>query len=148
MRHGLAARRDQGIELARPWYLALLAEAYAEQDQIEEGMSVLAEARALTDRGFYEPELCRLEGVLLLRRSGHDAVEEAEACFREALDLARQRSTKAWELRAAAGLAGLWRRQDRSRDAHDLLAPIYGWFTEGFETADLKDARTLLNQLR
>ena len=114
MRHGLAARRDQGIELARPWYLALLAGAYAEQGQIEDGMSVLAEARALTDRGFYEPELCRLEGVLLLRRkAAHDAEQEAEACFRQALDLARQRSTKAWELRAAASLADLWRRQGR-----------------------------------
>jgi predicted ATPase len=148
MRQGLAARRDQGIELARPWYLALLAAAYEGTGQVEEGMSVLAEASTLSDRGFYEPELHRLEGMLLLKRNGEDAATAAEACFRKALALARQRSTKAWELRAATSLADLLRRQGRRQDAEDLLGPVHGWFTEGFGTADLRDAGALLEQLR
>ncbi|MGH6895080.1 MAG: AAA family ATPase [Geminicoccaceae bacterium] len=148
MRQGLAVRREQGIELARPWYLALLAGAYDEAGQIDEGMSVLAEALSLPDAGFFEPELRRLEGVLLLKRSGRAAAAEAQACFEQGLDLARRQGTKGWELRAAISLAGLWRRRGRPQDARDLLAPIFGWFTEGFDTADLKDARALLAQLR
>ncbi|MGH6886651.1 MAG: hypothetical protein ACREGK_11335, partial [Geminicoccales bacterium] len=90
----------------------------------------------------------RLEGVLLLKRSGRAAAAEAQACFEQGLDLARRQGTKGWELRAAISLAGLWRRRGRPQDARDLLAPIFGWFTEGFDTADLKDARALLAQLR
>jgi class 3 adenylate cyclase/predicted ATPase len=148
MRQGLAARRDQGIELARPWYLALLAGAYEQAGQIDEGMSALAEAQPLPDVGFLGPELRRLKAMLLLRRSGRDAAEAAQGCFEEGLDLARRQGTRGWELRTATGLADLRRRQGRGREARDLLAPIFGWFTEGFETADLKDARALLDQLR
>jgi class 3 adenylate cyclase/predicted ATPase len=147
MRQGLADRRDQGIELARPWYLALLATVHHELDQVEEGLSVLEEAASLTDAGFYQPELHRLKGTLLLRQSGLDAAEAAAACFQDALDLARQQSTQAWALRAATSLAGLWRRQGRREAAHDLLAPLYGWFSEGLDTADLTDARALVEQL-
>jgi class 3 adenylate cyclase/predicted ATPase len=148
MRDGLAARREQGIELARPWYLALLAEAYGETGEIEEALRLLAEAASLSDKGYYEPELRRLEGVLLLKRTGREAAPEAQACFEQALEAARQRSTRSWELRAAASLADLWRHQGKRREAADLLAPLYGWFTEGLETADLQHARSLLNQLR
>jgi class 3 adenylate cyclase/predicted ATPase len=148
MREGLTARRDQGIELARPWYLALLAGAYDEAGQIDEGMRVVGEAMPLADAGFFEPELHRRKGLLLLKRSGRDAAQEAQACFEEGLDLARRQGTKGWELRAATSLAELWRRQGRGQDARDLLAPILGWFSEGFETADLKDARVLVDQLR
>jgi predicted ATPase len=148
MRDGLAARREQGIELARPWYLALLAEAYGETGEIEEALRLLAEAGSLSDKGYYEPELRRLEGVLLLKRAGRKAAPEAQACFEQALEAARQRNTRSWELRAAASLADLWRHQRKRREAADLLAPLYGWFTEGLETADLQHARSLLNQLR
>ena len=148
MREGLAARREQRIELARPWYLALLAGAYGETGEIDEALRLLTEASSLSDRGYYEPELRRLEGLFLLKQAGRDAAPDAQARFEQALDLARQRSTKSWELRAAASLADLWRHQGRRREANDLLAPLYGWFTEGLETADLQDARALLNQLR
>jgi predicted ATPase len=148
MRDGLAARREQGIELARPWYLALLAGAYGEAGEVDEGLRLLAEASSLSDKGYYEPELRRLEGVLLLKRKGREASQEAQACFEQALEQARRRSTRSWELRAAASLADLWRHQRKSREAKALLAPLYDWFAEGLDTADLQDARALLNQLR
>jgi class 3 adenylate cyclase/predicted ATPase len=148
MREGLAVRRDQGIELARPWYLALLAGAYDESGQVDEGMSVVTEALSLPDAGFLEAELHRLKGRLLLGRRGRAAAEEAQACFEQGLEIARRQSTRSWELRAAISLAGLWSREGRRQDARDLLVPVLGWFTEGFETADLKDARALVDQLR
>jgi class 3 adenylate cyclase/predicted ATPase len=148
MRDGLAARREQGIELARPWYLALLAGACGETGEVEEARRLLAEAASLSDKGYYEPELHRLEGALLLKQEGRDAAPAAQACFEQALESARRRGTRSWELRAATSLAELWRHQGRRREANDLLAPLYGWFTEGLETADLQDARALLNQLR
>jgi predicted ATPase len=148
MREGLAARREQGIELARPWYLALLAGACGEAGEIDEARRLLAEACSLSDKGYYEPELRRLEGMLLLKQKGRAAAPEAQACFAQALEVARQRSTRSWELRAVTSLAELWRHQGKRREANELLAPLYEWFTEGLETADLQDARALLNQLR
>ena len=115
---------------------------------IEEARQALAEAGSLSDQGYYQPELRRLEGVLLLEQQGRAAAPEAQACFEQALELARRRQTKSWELRAAISLADLWRHQGKLAEAHDLLAPLYGWFVEGFDTADLQDARALLNQLR
>jgi predicted ATPase len=148
MREGLAARREQGIELARPWYLALLAGACGETGEIDEARRLLAEASSLSDKGYYEPELRRLQGVLLLKQKGRAAAPEAQACFEQALEVARQRGTRSWELRAATSLAELWRHQGKRREANELLAPLYRWFTEGLESADLQDARALLNQLR
>ena len=96
---------------------------------------------------WWEADLHRLEGELLLIRAS-DNQAEAEACFRRALEVAQAQSAKAFELRASTSLARLWAEQGRRAEAHDLLAPIYGWFTEGFDTADLKDAKALLEELR
>src|SRR2546425_11680131 len=109
----------------------------------------LAEALAVVnDRGEHrwEAELYRLQGELLLARSAeHDA--EAETCFRQALDVACQQQAKSWELRAAMSLSRLWQRQGKHAAARQLLAEVYGWFTEGFDTADLQEARALLDEL-
>src|SRR5262249_20622520 len=94
----------------------------------------------------YEAELHRLHGELLLQQPVPDA-PVAEACFQRALDVARRQQAKSWELRAAMSLAQLWQQQGQQAKAHELLAPIYGWFTEGFDTADLLDAQTLLRAL-
>jgi predicted ATPase len=110
---------------------------------------VLAEALTVVDKTgerWYEPELHRLKGVLLLQLSS-DHQDEAEACFQQSLDIARQQQAKSWELRAATSLARLWQQQGKRQDAYDLLAPVYNWFTEGFDTTDLIDAKALLNEL-
>jgi predicted ATPase len=109
----------------------------------------LAEAHTLVeqhDERWWEAEVCRLRGVLLLRQTGTPQAE-AETCFRQALDIARRQEAKSLELRAAMSLARLWQQQGKRADAHALLAPIYGWFTEGFDTADLQEARALLEEL-
>jgi predicted ATPase len=93
---------------------------------------------------YCEAELYRLKGMLLQAVEGSG---EAEACFLQALDVARRQQAKSWELRAATSLARLWQQQGKRAEAHELLAPIYSWFTEGFDTADLRDARTLLSAL-
>ncbi len=95
---------------------------------------------------FYEAELHRLQGELLLQQSPDNATETA-ACFQQAIDIARQQQAKSWELRAATSLARLWQQQGKREEARELLAPVYDWFTEGFDTADLKDAKALLDQL-
>ncbi|MEE9149196.1 MAG: hypothetical protein V3U27_17570, partial [Candidatus Tectomicrobia bacterium] len=133
-----------------PSGLAKLAEAYGAQDQPEEGLYVLAEALEIvdaTDMGFYEAELYRLKGTLQLQLHAGQHTGEAEASFRRALDIARHQHAKSWELRAATSLARLWQQQDKRQDATDLLAPVYNWFTEGFDTADLIDAKALLEEL-
>jgi predicted ATPase len=98
--------------------------------------------RALLRSGIY-----RRKGELLLKHGGPDWAAEAETCFRQALDIARAQSAKSWELRAATSLARLWTDQGKRAQAHDLLGPVYDWFTEGFETADLKEAKALLDEL-
>jgi predicted ATPase/class 3 adenylate cyclase len=149
MRQGLAAFRATGAELALPYYLALLGEAYGALGQAGEGLKVLAEALATahkTGEQFCAAELHRLKGQLLLAGSaGHHA--EAEACFQQALDIARRQRAKAWELRAAMSLARLWQQQGKRAEARALLAPVYSWFTEGFDTADLREAKALLAAL-
>jgi predicted ATPase len=95
---------------------------------------------------FYEPELSRLQGELTLARSAEQQTE-AGACFRQALDMARRQQAKSLELRATMSLARLWQRQSKRTEARELLAMIYGWFTEGFDTADLQEARALLEEL-
>src|SRR4030095_6091455 len=117
-------------------------EAYGKLGQTEEGLRVIAEPLARSDNsGGGEVELYRVKGELLLRQRIPDA-PEAEICFRQALDIARLQHAKSLELRAALSLARLWQRHDKCAEARALLTPIYGWFTEGFDTADLRDART------
>ena len=111
--------------------------------------SRLAEALAIVDKTgecWCEAELYRLQGILLLTRSG-EPYAEAETCLQQALALARRQQAKSWELRAAMSLSRLWQRQGKRAEAYELLAPIYGWFTEGFDTADLQEARVLLEEL-
>jgi predicted ATPase len=146
---GLMIYRTTGAELACPYWLALLAEAHGTLGESEVGLTVLAEALTLADtRGerWYAPELHRLKGALLLQQSLDNQVE-AETCFHQALEIARTQQAKSFELRTATSLARLWQQQGKRQEAHDLLVPIYGWFTEGFDTADLQDAKTLLNEL-
>jgi predicted ATPase len=146
----MANIRAIGAAAELPWYLALLARAHADVGQTAEGFDALAEALALvasTKERFYGAEIYRLKGELLHKHGGPDTVAEAESCFRQALDIARVQNAKMWELRAATSLARLWRDKGRRAEAHDLLAPIYGWFTEGFDTADLKDAKALLDEM-
>jgi predicted ATPase/DNA-binding winged helix-turn-helix (wHTH) protein/class 3 adenylate cyclase len=149
MRQGLAAYQATGAAVFRPYYLAFLAEAHAKVGQAEDGLTALAEAFAAVHKSgerFYEAELYRLKGELLLMRSAEN-LGEAEACFQQALCIARCQQAKSWELRAAMSLARLWQCQGKSAEARQLLAPIYGWFTEGFDTADLQEAKTLLEEL-
>jgi len=149
IRQGMAAWRAVGAELARPYYLALLAEACAKGGQVEEGLSAVAEALATvhkTGERFYEAELYRLQGELSLARSTRQTAE-AEACFHQALDVARHQQAKSLELRTAMSLSRLWQRQGKRHEARELLAEIYGWFTEGFDTVDLLEAKALLEEL-
>ena len=133
--------------------LAALAESYQENGQTREGMEMISEALRLvhtTGERFYEAELYRLTGELALQGSAHrfsSQIEEAEASFQKAIEIAQKQAAKSWELRAATSLARLWQSQGKTTEARDLLAPVYNWFTEGFDTADLKDAKALLNIL-
>jgi predicted ATPase len=131
--------------------LALLAEAYGNVGQTGEGLTLLGEALAVVQESgerFYEAELWRLRGVFLLAQQGaQDNREEATTCFQQALALARRQQAKSWELRAAMSLSRLWQHQGKRAEARQLLAPLYGWFTEGFDTADLQEAKTLLQEL-
>ena len=149
MRQGIDAFQATGAKVFHPYFLGLLAAAYGEEGQSEEGLPLLDEAIAVMDTSearFYGAELYRLKGVLLLKQVAPDA-SQAEACFHRALDIARHQEAKSWELRAATSLARLWRRQGKSGEARDLLVPVYNWFSEGFDTADLIDAGTLLDEL-
>jgi class 3 adenylate cyclase/predicted ATPase len=146
IRQGLAAHRATGGELSRPWFLAMLAEAYGMRGQADEGLCVLAEALTTayqTGDRYFEAELYRLKGELLLQQTSPD-VHQAETCFQQALTIARHQQAKSLELRAAMSLARLWQQQGKRAEAHALLAPVYGWFTEGFDTADLQEAHALL----
>jgi predicted ATPase len=149
MHQGMAAFRATGAKTLRPYFLALLAAASAQVGQREAGLTLLAEALAVVDdtgERRWAAELYRLKGELLLTRAAeHDT--EAETCFQQALDVARRQQAKSWELRAALSLSRLWQRQGKRDDARELLAPIYGWFTEGFDTADLQEAKALLEAL-
>jgi predicted ATPase len=175
MREELAAFRAMGAEILRPSLLMLLADACARHGQIEAGLGALEEALVTADthtERFYAAELHRLQGELLLRQGTEAGAQaaaramhagqaaaavamarpspqaQAEACFQNALDIARHQGARLLELRAAISLSRLWCQHDKRREARQLLADIYGWFTEGFETADLQEARTLLDELR
>jgi predicted ATPase len=149
IQRGLAAYQATGATLYRPYYLALLAEASAQVGQTAEGLEALAEALATLPKSgvrWWEAELYRLRGELLLR---HTVAQpgEAEAYFQQALEVARRQEAKSLELRAATSLARLWQQQGKRTEARELLAPVYDWFTEGFDTADLQEAKALLEDL-
>jgi predicted ATPase len=127
----------------------LLAEIYDHLGHPEDALQALAEAYTLMeqhDERYWEAEIHRLRGVLLLRQPGTPQAE-AEACFQQAMDVARRQEAKSLELRAAMSLSRLWQQQGKQAEARALLAPIYNWFTEGFDTADLQEARALLDEL-
>jgi len=149
VRQGIAAYRATGAALLVPYYCTLLADVFAHLGCPEDGLQALAEALTLVEQHeerYWEAEIHRLRGVLLLRQTGTPPAE-VEACFQQALDIARRQEAKSLELRAAMSLARLWQQQGKRAEAYDLLAPIYGWFTEGFDTADLQEARALLDAL-
>jgi predicted ATPase len=133
--------------LTRPYMLAVLANAKADLGKPDEGLELLEDALASTEvsrERWWQAELHRLRGRLLVARGQHD---EGEACFRQAIEVSSEQRARMLELRAATSLARLWSDRGRNAEARDLLAPIYGWFTEGFETLDLKEARMLLDEL-
>jgi len=159
--------RATGAAFIQSYWLALLAEVLGKDGQANAGLTLLAEALATANqRGerFYEAELYRLRGELSLQQESQKSkvnpntqhlapntevnVElEAEECFRKAIGIARQQQAKSWELRASMSLARLWQQQGRQKEAHDLLAKIYNWFSEGFDTKDLREAKVLLEEL-
>jgi predicted ATPase len=144
---GLIDARATGCNLVMPFFLTTLAELYGMADQPEEGLNRLAEATKLietTQERWAEAEMHRVRGTLLLSMNKHAAVEDS---FHHAILVARQQAARFWELRAATSLARLWRDQGKRTEARDLLAPIYGWFTEGFDTPVLKEAKALLDEL-
>jgi tetratricopeptide (TPR) repeat protein len=146
LRESLTARQAIG-QLHGPYQLALLAEVLERIGDRDRAACVLAEAEAAIDTGgqrWWEAEIHRLRGMLHL---SWQSFTESEACFERALDVARQQQAKSLELRAATSLARLWRDQGKQEQAHRLLAPVYGWFTEGFDTPDLKETKVLLEEL-
>jgi predicted ATPase len=146
LQQGLTAVLDTGQRLGQPLCLVLLVEAAGHVGHVEEGLRLLAEALPVFEasgRGDMLAEAYRLQGELLLRQTTPDAAQ-AEACFHEALAISRHQQATSWELRAAMSLSRLWQRQGKHQAAHQLLAPLYGWFTEGFDTSDLQEAKALL----
>jgi len=168
IRQGLAAHRARGTQVGRTTYLALLTEAYEKVARTEEGLVVLAEALAAANNNgerWCEAELYRLKGKLTLQKfqvpgfkfqvastqhptPSTQAQAEAEACFLKAIEIARRQQAKSLELRAVMSLSRLWQSQGKKAEARQMLAEIYGWFTEGFDTADLKEAKALLENLQ
>ena len=149
MQQGLTAFQATGGRLRLPYYLALLAEAYGHSGQVEKGLHLLDKACAdmqQTGEHFWEAEQHRLQAELLLAHSTADQTTAA-AYLHQALEVARRQQAKSLELRAATSLARLWQSQGKRSEAYDLLAPVYGWFTEGFDTADLQEAKALLDEL-
>jgi predicted ATPase len=166
IRQGLATCQAIGVGTLQSYHLVLLAEAYGKAGQTEAGLAALAEALAVVDKSgerFYEAELYRLKGQLTLQKfqvSGSrfqvtspqplipnpHAEAEAEACFHKAIEVARRQQAKSLELRAVMSLSRLWQQQGKKEEARRMLAEIYGWFTEGFDTKDLQEAKALLEE--
>ncbi len=147
IRRGIEEWTSVRAEMARPFFFGLLAEAYAAEGELRRGLDAITEgieAVERTGQRWPEAELYRLRGELLAALPNG----EAEPAFARAIHVARHQSAKSWELRAACGLARLWRAQGKRQEVRDLLAPVYGWFTEGFDTPDLREAKTLLDELR
>jgi predicted ATPase len=141
--------RSTGATLNVPTFLSYLSKAYIELDQVEDAWRFIGEAMTAietTGERWLEAEVNRVAGEIALRSPKHDLVK-AQSYFERALAVARQQQAKSWELRAAMSLARLWRDQGKVHQARELLAPVYGWFTEGFETLDLKEAKALLDAL-
>jgi adenylate cyclase len=170
MRQGLIAWRALGSGVAASYFLSLSIDTYGRVGRLEEGFETLAEAFAIvhkTGEHFYEAELYRLKGELVFqpgvrgpeseevnqkskgkrRKAKIPSTQEAEACFLKAIDIARRQQAKSLELRAVTSLARLWQRQGREKEAHQMLSEIYNWFTEGFDTEDLQEAKALLDEL-
>jgi predicted ATPase len=148
LRSGLSAYRATGAEAWTPHFFALLAEACEIAGEIDEAVTVLGDALQIVERTgqrWLAAELDRLKGKLLLRQGNPDAAEEL---YLKALSIAREQQAKLWELRAAMSLARLRRDRGHKAEARDLLAPVYDWFTEGFESIDLKETKALLGELR
>jgi predicted ATPase len=146
---GIAAFRTTGAAAHVPYFCTLLAEVSAHLGYVEDGLQALSEAHTLVEQHeerYWEAEVYRLRGVLLLGQPGTPQAE-AEAWLQRALDVARRQEAKSLELRAAMSLSRLWQQQGKRAEVHALLAPIYGWFTEGFDTADLQEAKALLEAL-
>ena len=132
-----------------PLWFSHLAKANAEIDQFDEAWRCIGEAMTAmetTKETWYEAEVTRIAGEVALLSPQSDT-EKAEALFERALGVAREQQAKSWELRVAMSMARLWRDQGRRQQARDLLAPVYGWFTQGFDTLDLKEAKRLLGEL-
>ena len=149
VRQGIAAWQATGAALLVPYFCTLLAEVCDYLGHTEDGLLVLAEAYTLVEQHeerWWEAEISRLRGILLLQQPGTPQVE-AETWLQRALDVARRQEAKSLELRAAMSLSRLWQQQGKRTEAHALLAPIYSWFTEGFDTADLQEAKALLQEL-
>ena len=149
MRQGLTAWQTMGVKTGVPYCLTLLAEACGANGQAAEGLRLLAEALAVvhdTEERFHEAECYRVQGELLLMQVTPDE-RQAETSLQHALDVARRQQARSWELRAALSLSRLWQQQGKRAEARELLAPIYGWFTEGFDTPDLQEAGALLEKL-
>jgi predicted ATPase len=166
LRQGIAQWQATGAEVWLPYFRSLLAKAHGKAGRREEGLQVLTEALAVTSangEAWFDAELYRLKGELTLQEfqvssskfqvlpgtqhmtpNTHSA---AEACFQRAFKIARQQSAKSLELRAAMSLGRLWQSQGKNEEAYSLLAPVYAWFTEGFGTKDLQDAKALLDEL-
>jgi class 3 adenylate cyclase/predicted ATPase len=172
IRRGLATHEAIGAGIYQSYYLALLAETYGKAGQAEEGLAALAEARTVVDKSgerFYDAELWRLRGELTLQKGARGwglgtsspspqapslkpqvpsgEKQEAEGYFLKAIAIAQKQQAKSLELRAVMSVSRLWQQQGKQKEAHELLAEIYGWFTEGFDTADLKDAQVLFHEL-
>jgi predicted ATPase len=146
---GIMAWRSTGSTAWMPLYLSYLAKAYAENDQFDEAWHCIGEsmtAAETTQERWCEADICRIAGEIALQSREPDT-SKAEAYFERALAIARQQQAKSWELRAAMSMARHWRDQGKRGEARELLAPIYGWFTEGFDTRDLKEAKALLDEL-
>ena len=149
VRQGIAARRATGAANIVPYLCTVLAEGCDHLGHPADGLQALDEAHTLVEQQeerWWEAEISRLRGVLLLRQPGTPPAE-AEAWLQRALDVACRQEAKSLELRAAMSLARLWQQQGKRTEARELLAPIYGWFTEGFDTADLQEAKALLEAL-
>jgi predicted ATPase len=147
IRQAIALYRATGTKIQSTHHLSLLAQALAACGHYSEGLAVLREAADLieeTGERYVEAEIHRLKGDLVLAGNGR---AEAEACYVRALEVARSQEARSFELRSATSLARLWGEQGRNAQARELLAPVFGWFTEGFDTADLKEAKALLNEL-
>jgi predicted ATPase len=163
LQQGGSALQAIGTRIFNSIFLIMLAHAYDVLGQTEKGLAVIAEAEAFLsetgERG-YEAELYRLKGELTLQQENqkskgkeqkakveNDAQAEAESCFRKAIDIAQKQQAKSWELRASTSLARLWQSQGKQAEAHTLLSEVYHWFTEGFDTKDLQEAKALLEEL-